>query len=176
MDDKRKSIIVNEILFWKSNRILPEQYCDYLLALYTEGQDSPEFMQPSYNKTSRYISYLFLLAIPIFVVLIYFTELSFTLQIGLNIFFVIIELILVYYFFKKGKLMQIPLISSALLILLLSVEVISNIFPNTPEAQYLTVGFNCLLWLLTGWRFKLIYLLISGVLGIILLVVSLFLR
>ena len=37
MDENRKQIIIKEIGYWKNNKLLPEQYCDFLLALYTEG-------------------------------------------------------------------------------------------------------------------------------------------
>ena len=33
MDETRKQIIINEIHYWKKNHLLPEQYCDFLLAL-----------------------------------------------------------------------------------------------------------------------------------------------
>ena len=39
MENPKKQIILNEILFWKQNKLLPEQYCDFLLKLYTEGED-----------------------------------------------------------------------------------------------------------------------------------------
>lgn len=38
MDQQRKTTIINEIKYWQENRLLPEKYCDYLLALYTEGE------------------------------------------------------------------------------------------------------------------------------------------
>ena len=28
--NQKTNIIINEILFWKQNKMLPEQYCDYL--------------------------------------------------------------------------------------------------------------------------------------------------
>ena len=37
MDPTRKKVILNEINFWKQNNMLPEHYCDYLIALYSEG-------------------------------------------------------------------------------------------------------------------------------------------
>ena len=37
MDENRKQIIIKEIGYWKNNKLLPEQYCNFLLALYTEG-------------------------------------------------------------------------------------------------------------------------------------------
>ncbi|EAZ85106.1 hypothetical protein BB14905_22588 [Bacillus sp. B14905] len=42
MTNPRKKIILNEILFWKQNKLLPEHYCDFLAALYTEGADIEE--------------------------------------------------------------------------------------------------------------------------------------
>ncbi|MCS0823668.1 hypothetical protein NX029_06770 [Cytobacillus firmus] len=42
MDENRKKVIVNELLYWKKSRMLPDRYCDYLLALYTEGSQPKE--------------------------------------------------------------------------------------------------------------------------------------
>ncbi|SNS59250.1 hypothetical protein SAMN05444672_101192 [Bacillus sp. OK838] len=41
MDEMRKKIIIQEINSWKESRMLPEQYCDYLLALYCQGELPP---------------------------------------------------------------------------------------------------------------------------------------
>lgn len=35
----RKQIIVNEIKYWKETNLLPEQYCNFLLQLYSEGNN-----------------------------------------------------------------------------------------------------------------------------------------
>ncbi|MEK4065574.1 hypothetical protein [Peribacillus sp. FSL R5-0717] len=35
MDEMRKKIIIQEINSWKESRMLPEQYCNYLLALWS---------------------------------------------------------------------------------------------------------------------------------------------
>ena len=42
MSNQRKQIILNEITFWKKNKLLPEQYCDFLMTLYTEGNNEDE--------------------------------------------------------------------------------------------------------------------------------------
>lgn len=39
MNDKRREIIIAEIKYWKMSKLLPEKYCDYLLTLYTGGND-----------------------------------------------------------------------------------------------------------------------------------------
>ncbi|MEW5551909.1 hypothetical protein ABGT24_18275 [Peribacillus frigoritolerans] len=41
MDEMRKKIIIQEINSWKESRMLPEQYCNYLLALYGQGELPP---------------------------------------------------------------------------------------------------------------------------------------
>lgn len=33
-----KKVILNEIAFWKQNKLLPEHYCDFLTALYAQGE------------------------------------------------------------------------------------------------------------------------------------------
>lgn len=40
MDQKRKQVLILEINSWKQNNLLPGHYCDFLLALYTEGQQN----------------------------------------------------------------------------------------------------------------------------------------
>src|SRR5690625_1687177 len=37
MGEERNRIIIEEIEMWKKNRLLPEMYCNYLLALYSKG-------------------------------------------------------------------------------------------------------------------------------------------
>jgi len=39
MDPNQKRIIVREIEMWRKNRLLPEQYCDFLLNLYMDDPD-----------------------------------------------------------------------------------------------------------------------------------------
>jgi hypothetical protein len=42
MTNEKKKIIIQEIYYWKNSRLLPETYCDFLLALYTEGNQDKE--------------------------------------------------------------------------------------------------------------------------------------
>lgn len=42
MDENRKQTIIHEIKYWKTNHLLPTHYCDFLLALYTEGSGEVE--------------------------------------------------------------------------------------------------------------------------------------
>lgn len=153
--------------------MLPEQYCDYLLALYTEG-NQPEVSKKSSKFKFWKNHYLFLFLIPFTLFLIHFTELSITLQITLAIIFVLAGIVFTFYFLRKGILLQIPLISSALILLLSSVEFISKIYPGNQKILYFNLVFNCLLWLITGWKLKLLSILISGILGLLLLIIYIF--
>ncbi|MDX8045961.1 hypothetical protein SH601_08135 [Gracilibacillus sp. S3-1-1] len=57
MEDERKKIIINEIKHWRAHQLLPQQYCDFLLALYTEGQEEEENKK---QKTPYYLFFYFL--------------------------------------------------------------------------------------------------------------------
>lgn len=175
MNETRKKIIVNEIMNWRKNRMLPEHYCDFLLALYTEGNEPENMREPAAIKKIHWKNhYLFLMLIPLALFLIHFTELSITLQMAFSILFVLTGIIFTFYFFRKGILLQIPLIASALILLLSTVEFISRLFPERLIVLYIIIFLNCFLWLLTGWKLKLPSFIISGVLGIILIVISIF--
>ena len=119
MDENRKQIIIKEIGYWKNNKLLPEQYCDFLLALYTEGTGLNEINNRSKNRKKMF---LWLLNNSNYYIFIYFTELSFILQIVFSIVFILIGIYLTFYLKRKGLLFHIPLIISALLLLFVSVE------------------------------------------------------
>lgn len=170
MDENRKKVIVNELLYWKKSRMLPDRYCDYLLALYTEGSQPKEI-----KKQVLYLANLiFLLLIPISALLIYFTELSIILQTAILILFIFACTFFVFYFSRKAKLMHIPIISSALIFLMGSVWLVSEIYPENQKVLYAVLVTNCVLWLFAGIKFKFQYLWISGTLGSFLIVISIF--
>ncbi|MEH6940009.1 hypothetical protein V7056_19515, partial [Bacillus sp. JJ664] len=81
MDQQRKQIIIKEIKFWKENRMLPEQYCDYLLSIYTEGELRDNSQVFGYHKLWALLGVLPILMIPFVTYILYFTELSLNLQI-----------------------------------------------------------------------------------------------
>lgn len=176
MDEIRKKIIVNEIHYWKNNKMLPEQYCNYLLALYTEGTDSDVTEQVT-TKTRGKIHLHYFAVIPLILMalfVIYFTGLPIGMQIAILSVLVLIGLGFSIYFSKKGLFFQVPLIASALLALLGSVELTSRALPQNHLVLYIVLVINCSLWLLAGKTLKLLYFSISGVLGIVLIIISIF--
>lgn len=176
MDEKRKAIIVNEIMTWKENRMLPEQYCDYLLTLYTEGNHPQQSKSKKIKKAFQKQYILPLLLIPIYVFFFYFTELSFDLQIVVAVLFTIMGIMLTYYFFKKGVQYHIALIMTGLLLLLSSAEIATNFMGDNIIILYVVLCLNCLLWIITGKKLRLVYFLISGYLGLVFVVISILIQ
>lgn len=80
MDQQRKQIILKEIKFWKENWMLPEQYCNNLLSIYSEGEIKDNSGKLGYHKLWALIGVLPFLMISLVTYLLYFTELSLNLQ------------------------------------------------------------------------------------------------
>ncbi|WP_445490374.1 hypothetical protein [Niallia sp. 03133] len=171
MDLDRKKIIVKEIVYWKENRMLPAHYCDYLLSLYTAGNQSME--KETNKKIGGLFHILFLLLIPLTTVLLYFTELSFILQIAISQIFLTFCLIGLYFYKKKTKSIDIPVVAAALIVLLTSVYVVLRIFSHDFIFLSIVLLFNCIIWFIAGRKFKLLYFTISSCIGFV-LVCSLF--
>lgn len=175
MTNQRKKIILNEILFWKQNKLLPEHYCDFLSTLYTEGEDYEEQEDLSRKqavlaaeKRRRLLIFtgLFILAIAILFVLFTVNTLIwlFVAFVGLVAFAMLIVAIRLA---KKQSLLA-PFIHivAALLILGLSVKVSIAYFAGNSVVLYgLLIG-NSLLWLFSGMMLRLVYFTISGALAL----------
>jgi len=172
MKENRKQIIINEITYWKKNRLLPEHYCDFLLAIYTEGNGLQEEQKIKLQWLRKEL--FLLLIIPIMMVLLYFTELSLILQLVIVIILILLGIYLTAFYKKKGLLFQIPLIVTALSLLFASVKITLTLFPDNIIGLYTVLGFNCFVWLAGGWKFKQLHFTLSGLLGIILLGLSFF--
>ncbi|SFA54052.1 hypothetical protein SAMN05216169_10399 [Anoxybacillus pushchinoensis] len=176
MEQKRKEIIINEIKYWKKTRLLPEQYCNFLLALYTEGNrddvEQPARQVPTW--AIRATAVMIGICLPFALLVIYFTELSFVLQTLILSLFVIICFIAVRFFAQNKMLTHIALIIGALSLLLFSIRLCDVYFSGSTSALAIAVMFNCFIWLLIGWRFSLTYFIISGIVGIILFISSFF--
>lgn len=63
MAEERIRIILKEIHHWKQNRLLPEVYCDFLIALYTNGEGiEGDVKTKEKTPVSIYIYLLFLVS------------------------------------------------------------------------------------------------------------------
>ncbi|MFG6121087.1 hypothetical protein [Thalassobacillus sp. B23F22_16] len=126
MTKERKEIILQEIQYWKANRLLPESYCDYLLALYTQGEG---LTHPSPGPRQWVIVTRIMIAflmLPISFLVIYFTETAFIMQTGiLSIFVLGTGLTAVYLYNKKSIDFSMYATMGLLLLLLWNVHIIS---------------------------------------------------
>ncbi|RWZ60052.1 hypothetical protein EQV77_01775 [Halobacillus fulvus] len=172
MSDHRKQTIVKEIHFWKENRLLPKEYCDFLLALYAgEDDDSTERQSSEQNRKRLQTSYVALIPtlflLPLSFLVIYFTEWNWIMQTGLLSSFVAIAWIHFYWLKYKGSnLYHYPLIVSLLIFLLLSVW-FSQQWGENDTYVFAVLLFHLVCWLTVGWYWRLPYLLISGIIGLL---------
>lgn len=174
MSHNRKEIIVKEIYYWKETKLLPEQYCNFLLALYTEGEQvNGTKMGKRSTKRKLFLPYTTLLLIPIGI-FIYFTELSFFLQMTLFALLLIFGFGASFYFFRKATDFIVPMISTALVALLCSVDYVTYVFPNSGVSLYTIITLNCIAWFIIGRKAKLLSFIISSILGLLLLIGSIF--
>jgi hypothetical protein len=179
MSLQRKQIIMNEISFWKKNKLLPEHYCDFLLALYAQGENNGDEQTENSSKavlakkqktkvilytiigllTAILLASLFVATTAIFIpiILVAIAILSFL--------YIAIKLV-------KNKSVMAPLlfVFSALLLLALSFKVWDIYFGDNPLLLIGLIFGNCLLWLFSGLLMKLVYFSISGILGILLII------
>ncbi|MBS4194709.1 hypothetical protein [Lederbergia citri] len=178
MDDKRKNIILKEISFWKQNNMLPEHYCNYLMALYTEGQEE---LQAKVEKRKIhfnmeiFFSLLYLALIGTMIVITYITDVSFTMQ---TLFLSISLCILIISFFifrKKNKSRLLIFITGAFLFLLYTIQINDSFFSASEKSLYIMLLLNCAIWIIGGiWRKKLFFI-IAGTIAVIALIIFMFL-
>lgn len=171
MDQQRKQIIIKEIKFWKENRMLPEQYCDYLLSIYTEGESKDNSKIFGYHKLWTLLGVLPILMIPLMTYLLYFTELSLNLQILIFLtIFLFLALNAVLLTSKKLVWRHITYIVIAIIFLELIIEGIGTFINLTATILGIILFVNCTLWIVIGFVKKLTYFIYSGVSLIILFV------
>ncbi|RFU65736.1 hypothetical protein [Peribacillus glennii] len=165
MNEMRKKIIIKEILYWKNSRMLPDQYCEYLLALYSEGE---EINQPYAKPGKRRLGLPYLIIgaiISITLVLNYFTQLPYGMQISSSIFSIFALLIITAYFSKRLMSYHIPLIGAVLLFLLATVSSVEHFAPGRVGVLYFFLLCHAGLWIYLGKRLGMAYFTVAGYLG-----------
>ena len=169
---ERIAVIVKEIKYWKENRLLPETYCDYLLALYTNGA---AFSEEADNNikirqwTVLDVTHLILslLMIPFSLLVLYFTEFASVLQLGILLLFFSYLVWIMNYFRKIGHpYLHVPLIAS-LLVLLLFTTFISKLILDSNMLQITVLISNFIYWFIVSKQRKIKYLQIISILAII---------
>ena len=181
MKEQRKKIIVNEIIYWKANKILPDHYCDYLLALYSQGEEIQEAQMKQKgsgavleqkNAFFLCLEVSLIFAALITVVALHFTELSIILQTAI-LTIIVAGLMLLGLKTSNQQLIQ-PLayITAAFILLVLSVELWGTFGGGSLSILYSLIGSHCFMWILFGSFRKQLYFLVAGLLGLGVLVGS----
>ncbi|WEG18021.1 hypothetical protein PQ478_05875 [Alkalihalophilus pseudofirmus] len=172
MDEKRKAIIINEIKYWRESKLLPSQYCDFLLTLYSEGEDLETADSGKRFRNIRTI-YSFIIVQLSFVftaLVIYFTDFSNGLQMLIGLTFSIIVLIIA----KRTRpdaffLKQFYYFIGALILFLLTIEWVVHYNSTNNLLLSATIILHCVFWLFAGLKWKMRFFTISAILGLVVL-------
>lgn len=178
MDNERKHIIISEIKYWKQSKLLPDRYCDFLIALYSRGEEmniedvkaTMSVLSDTKRKLNKTIMYLILLATFCTVSLLVIDNYS-AVVLGFSAF---VLLSLVVYALrpaaKKSGVIPLVNIAGAFILLAMSLRFWIMYFGGQVTVLIALLFINCALWLIMGKYLNIIYLKISGVVGILLVV------
>lgn len=176
MANHRKKIILNEIQFWKQNKLLPEHYCDFLATLYSEGND----LEEAHHKRAVLPSEkrkMLLVGLSVFIgvlalLVVYFTlpSLTMILTIIVAIAATVLFVMAIQAAKKNGLLAPVFHVFAAILLFSASIRICMIYFSGNNIALFGLVATNCIVWLSTGIKMRLFYFTISGALGLIVLV------
>ena len=178
MSNQRKQIIVNEIAFWKQNKMLPDHYCDFLTSLYTGGMaEHPEqtvhakqsILSKERKASTRKFLAFPLLAIGLLVVLQFVPIDWLSIAVG-GIGGLILTLFGIRFAMKKHLAAPLLHVSGALLVLWMSVKIATTYYVGSNISIYVVLSINCLFWIGLGVWQKLIYFTLAGILGVAVIV------
>ncbi|WP_404453038.1 hypothetical protein LG329_02675 [Virgibacillus necropolis] len=172
-EEDRITTIINELNYWKRNKMLPAVYCDYLLALYTNGDGSGEDEQVKHAKKRRSTLtiaqfILLILLLPIAILVIYSTFFQDYIQLGVLMLFILYS----FWQFRGFKLRQNSFyhLSFAIFLLLIFLTTIflSNTYIVINWFTELVMIMNFVCWIIVGTKMELKYLLFASIFGILL--------
>ncbi len=176
VQQEKKGILIKEITFWKMNKLLPEHYCDFLLTLYTGGD---EVHTESNEERARVRvlpkDWIFSLLGAIFAILmIVAMYVLSTKYMFIPILLSVAAIVgILYVTFRKttGQTMRaITYAVAALLLLALSVRLTMLFAEGNDLALYSVLIANCVVWLVSGTKMKLLFFTISGYLGLVVII------
>lgn len=173
MKDKRKQIILTEIAYWKKHQLLPGHYCDFLSTLYSEGRESASIhkKERSYFENEQRKQYFSMISgITYFMI-----SMSFLLFLNNEWALIMSGLMIVLFagtILKKTlhKELISPVLHMllAVIILAFTLKIWTLYFYSMFVLLSILIALNCIVWFFVGRYFRLIYLTISGVIGLIL--------
>lgn len=177
---ERKKIIVDEIKYWKKSRLLPEQYCNFLLTLYTGGVETEDVKSKQKKVNSNQIALVMFTTIGLAIfgltfLVIYFTDFSPLMQMTIVLFFSTVMFALGKRVKKYDvRFVHIYILMTVLMLFLATIHIVGFIFPDQPGAIILAVSFTCMVWVVIGKKYNLKYLIFSGAIGLLIVIYFLF--
>lgn len=130
MDPMKRKLILQEIEYWRSNKLLPGQYCDFLRNLYIEDNADRQISDSAGGQAKPLKASSWSMKTPLYV----FVGLSF--------------LSLIYFYFTSFHPVMQTTLSIALVVLLLGIGVWRR--NSKPILAFSALGAGCLLSLLLG--------------------------
>ncbi|WOV88830.1 hypothetical protein QWT69_06910 [Sporosarcina oncorhynchi] len=180
MNAQRKKIIMTEINYWKSNKLLPEHYCDFLITLYTQGEedskvDISDAVLVKEKKSMNVTIMLFLLTALLSGIALFFITEYPTVTLSIAALFTI-SILIKTMFGKTARsgLNSFLYIIAAFMLLLISLKIWTVFFIGQPTLLVGLLILNCMLWLLAGRLLKLLYFTLSGAGGLLLIIAFIF--
>ncbi|WP_443130793.1 hypothetical protein [Gracilibacillus sp. D59] len=172
MDEERKHIIINEINYWKTHHLLPNQYCDFLLALYTEGEGTKENKISESRQTPYYLLLYFLDTLLIlFPILIFqFTDNKLFYIIGIAL-TIICSLGMIKAFSRNDQLKDSYAVMIFFLVFLFSTMLWINEYFRVYWITYTWILINSISWIIFGKIRRQFFLQIAGVFILIILAI-----
>ncbi|UQW98674.1 hypothetical protein M2M59_06580 [Rummeliibacillus sp. G93] len=186
MNSQKKEVILSEIAFWKENKLLPEHYCDFLTTLYTAGEDSKDFSIDEVSastsilakgsvkmiwKKSLTIAGILLLLIALFYLQAPLVFIPLAISIA-----AIIGIIILIFRLSPNRAISTTFAYATIALLLfgISIKGANIFFEGQSMVLYGVLIGNCVLWIISGIWLHLIYFLISGGLGLLVLIIYYF--
>ncbi|MEC5422232.1 hypothetical protein QGM71_01830 [Virgibacillus sp. C22-A2] len=169
MANDRIATIVKEINYWKAHKLLPDVYCDFLLALYTRG-DTAEVSAQSIRSRNTILTVqmiLLVLLLPFSFLVIYSTQFHLILQLGILVLFFSYSCWMAVLLKKNNTIFfQVALVIALLLLLFMSV-ITSQFLSDYKWLINILLPLNFLIWLLLGYKNHMKYLMFSSIIGLL---------
>lgn len=172
MTEDRKATIISELHYWKKNKMLPAVYCDYLLALYSNGDEviEKEMKRGKNNVSIIQFSQLLLVIVlvPVAILVMYTSLFPGYIQVGVLLLFTLYS----FWHYNALRQKQDFYYHLSFVIFLLLVFLTTILLSNTyfyPITPYIMI-MNFVIWFVIGRKMESIYLLIASTFGILLMV------
>jgi hypothetical protein len=174
MDQDKRAVIIREIQYWKRSKLLPEQYCDFLLNLYSSGEreasaarDHSAMAAMRDSNVLLWIAALGIIAM-LTIVALNFNVFPFPLQITASMLFVIALIVFGIRIVRRNIAIAYLSLGAGCLLMLLAGEwmLITHGYGQSGWAiGYLALC--CMLWTFIGSYLRLAFLCFSGLTGIL---------